>query len=100
MTLRKALITTAVIFFIVPAVPALAHDDDDYGYSGHQQYHDQLSEAHERAHEQGFWSRAEHRAYHRALRDMHRSYHDDSDGGQSYYYARPRYYYRSYGGWW
>jgi hypothetical protein len=96
MTLRNALIATAVLFMVAPVVPALAHDDDDY--SDHRQFHDQLSDAHERAHEKGFWSRREHRAYHRALRDLHEGYHGDSDGYQSYYYARLRYY-RSYGGW-
>ena len=50
-------------------VPALAHDDEDNSYSSHEQFHDQLSGAHERAHEYGFYSRGEHRAYHRALRD-------------------------------
>ena len=95
MALRKMLLTTAVFFMVAPVVPALAHDDD--GYGDHWRFHDQLSEAHERAHEEGFWSRAEHRAYHRALRDLHDSYHDDHDGYSSYY-ARPRYY-RSYGGW-
>lgn len=99
MRLRNALIAAAVLFAITPVVPALAHDDDD-GDSDHQQFHEELSDAHERAHEQGFWSRAEHRAYHRALRDMHEGYHDDRDGYQTYYYARPRYYYRGYGGWW
>jgi hypothetical protein len=30
MTLRNALIATAVLFMVAPVVPALAHDDDDY----------------------------------------------------------------------
>ena len=103
MTLKRALLTTAFMFVVLPAVPAMAHDDD---YGGHDALHDQLGDAHERAHEEGFESRAEHRAYHRALRNFHESYHDDRDGYPSYYRPRyynyyPRYYsypgYRSYG---
>ena len=74
MTLRKALLAAAVVLS-VPVMPALAHDDEDNGYDSHDRFHDQLSEAHERAHEYGFYSRAEHRAYHRALRDLHDEYH-------------------------
>ncbi len=96
MALRKTLITSALLFMVAPVVPALAHDND--GYSNHEQFHDQLSDAHERAHARGFWSRAEHRAYHRALRDLHEGYHGDRDGYQSYYYGGPRYY-RGHGGW-
>jgi hypothetical protein len=96
MTLRKTLITTAVLFMVAPVVPALAHDDDDY--SSHERFHDQLSDSHERAHERGFWSGDEHRAYHRALRDLHEGYHGDRDDYQTYYYPRQRYY-RGYGGW-
>ena len=97
MTLRKALLIAAVVLS-VPVVPALAHDDEDYGYSSHDRFHDQLSDAHERAHEYGFYSRAEHRAYHRALRDLH----DDAHGyPRDYYYSRPHYYRYgySYRGW-
>jgi hypothetical protein len=83
MTLRNAFIAAAVLVLSAPVLPALAHDDDDNGYSSHDRYHDQLSDQHERAHEEGFESRAEHRAYHRALRDQH----DDAHG-----YERPRYY--------
>ena len=93
MTLKAVMISTAVLFLIAPVASALAHDDD--GYGDHEQFHDQLSDAHRRAHEEGFWSRAEHRAYHRALRDLHEGYHEDNDGYQSYYYARPRSYYYS-----
>src|SRR5437868_8552643 len=70
MTPRKALLMATVLVLSIPVVPALAHDDDDYGYSAHDRFHDQLSDAHERAHEYGFYSRSEHRAYHRALRDL------------------------------
>ena len=97
MTLRKVLLTIAAALS-VPVVPALAHDDEDYGYSSHDRFHDQLSDAHERAHEYGFYSRAEHRAYHRALRDLH----DDAHGyPRDYYYSRPHYYGYGYGyrGW-
>src|SRR5260221_13745000 len=75
MTLRKALLAAAVLVLSVPVVPALAHDDDDNGYSSHDRYHDQLSDQHERAHEEGFESGAEHRAYHRFLRDQHDEAH-------------------------
>lgn len=93
MKLKSALLATAFAFTILPALPALAHDDEDYG---HRAFHDDLGEAHERAHEEGFESRSEHRAYHRALRDLHEGYHDDHDGYTGYYY-RPRYrYYYSY----
>src|SRR5260221_11912773 len=66
MTFRKSLLVAAVVLLSVPVVPALAHDDEDYGYNSHDRFHDQLSDAHERAHEYGFYSRGEHRAYHRA----------------------------------
>ncbi len=109
MTLRKALLAAAVVLS-VPMMPALAHDDEDNGYDSHDRFHDQLSDAHERAHdrfhdqlsdaherahEYGFYSRGEHRAYHRALRDLH----DAAHGYQPryYYYSRPRYYGYSYG---
>ena len=94
MTLRKALLMATVLVLSVPVVPALAHDDEDYGYNSHDRFHDQLSDAHERAHAYGFYSRGEHRAYHRALRGLH----DAAHGYQPryYYYSRPR----SYGyGW-
>ena len=102
MAIRKTLLTAVVLLAVAPVVPALAHDDDDNGYGGHEQLHNQLGEAHERAHEEGFESRAEHRAYHRALRNMHENYHDEHDGYRGYY--TPRYYYapryRTYGyGW-
>ena len=92
MTLRKALLMAAVLVLSVPVVPALAHDDEDYGYSAHDRFHDQLSDAHERAHEYGFYNRAEHRAYHRALRDLHDEAHGYRSAPQNYYYSRPRYY--------
>ncbi len=91
MSLRKALLMAAVLVLSVPVVPALAHDDEDYGYSAHDRFHDQLSDAHERAHEYGFYSRAEHRAYHRALRDLHDEAHGYRSAPQYYYYSRPRY---------
>jgi predicted alpha/beta hydrolase len=74
MTLRKTLLTAAVLLVSIPVVPALAHDDEDNRYDSHDRFHDQLSDAHERAHEYGFYSRGEHRAYHRA------------------HYSRPRFY--------
>src|SRR5258705_5330326 len=93
MTVRKALLMAAVLVLSVPVVPALAHDDDDYSYNSHDRFHDQLSDAHERAHEYGFYSRGEHRAYHRALRDIH----DYAHGYPRYhYYSRPYYYGSSY----
>ena len=100
MTATKILITATVLLLATPIVPALAHDDDDTGYASHEEFHDQLSAAHERAHEEGFESRAEHRAYHRALRDLHGGYHDNEYGtsyrsyyvpDRSYYYGRPRF---------
>ena len=97
MTLRKVLLAAALVLTL-PVMPALAHDDDeDFGYSSHDRFHDQLSDAHERAHEYGFYSRGEHRAYHRALRDLH----DDAHGYPRYYYSRPHYYGYGYGyrGW-
>ncbi len=97
MTLRKALLAAAVVLS-VPVMPALAHDDENYGYTSHDRLHDQLSDAHERAHEEGFYSRGEHRAYHRALRDLH----DDAHEYPRYrYYSQPSYYGYSYGyrGW-
>jgi len=99
MTATKILITATVLLLATPIVPALAHDDDDSSYARHEEFHDQLSAAHERAHEEGFESRAEHRAYHRALRDLHGGYHDNEYGtsyrsyyvpDRSYYYGRPR----------
>ena len=92
MTLRRAVLMAAVLVLSVPVVPALAHDDEDSGYNSHDRFHDQLSDAHERAHEHGFYSREEHRAYHRALRDLH-----DEAHGYPQYYSQPRYYgYRGY----
>ena len=96
MTLRKTLLMAAVLLLSVPVVPALAHDDEDNGYNSHDRFHDQLSDAHERAHEYGFYSRGEHRAYHRALRDLHGEAHGYQSAPQ-YYYSRPRYYGYSYG---
>jgi hypothetical protein len=61
MTSRKTFLMAAVVLS-VPAMPALAHDDEGYGYDSHDRFHDQLTDAHERAHEYGFSSRAEHRA--------------------------------------
>ena len=90
MTLRKALLMATVLVLSVPVVPALAHDDEDNGYSSHDRFHDQLSDAHERAHDYGFYSRGEHRAYHRALRDIHGEAHGYQP--QYYYYSRPRSY--------
>jgi hypothetical protein len=96
MTFRKTLLMAAVLLLSVPVVPALAHDDQDYGYTSHDRFHDQLSDAHDRAHDYGFYSRAEHRAYHRALRDIHGEAH----GYPQYdYYSRPRYYGYGYRGW-
>ncbi len=97
MTLRKALLMTAVVLLSVPVVPALAHDDEDNAYNSHDRFHDQLSDSHERAHEYGFYSRGEHRAYHRALRDLHDEAHGYQPAPQYHYYSRPRYYgYRGY----
>jgi hypothetical protein len=99
MIATKTLIMATVLLLATPIVPALAHDDDDYGYNRHWQLHDQLSTAHERAHEEGFESRAEHRAYHRALRDLHDDFHENQLGiPYSPYYARPRF--RVYWGLW
>lgn len=93
MTFRKTLLAAAVLLVSLPVVPALAHDDDDNDYDSHDRFHDQLSEAHERAHEYGFYSRGEHRAYHRALRDLHDSAHGyQRYQPRYYYYSRPRYY--------
>ena len=89
MTPKNAFLATALVLVVLPAAPALAHDES---YTGHHALHDELDDAHERAHEEGFESRAEHRAYHRALRDWHEGYHEDRDGYSSYY-NRPRYYY-------
>ena len=86
MTLAKALLAAAVVMSL-PMMPALAHDDENFGNNSHDRFHDQLSDAHERAHEYGFYSRGEHRAYHRALRDIH----DDAHGYPQRYY-RPQYY--------
>src|SRR3977135_1922148 len=95
MTVRTSLLVAACVLFSVPVVPALAHDDEDYGYNSHDRFHDQLSDAHERAHEYGFYSRGEHRAYHGALRDLHDAAHGYPR--YQYYYSRPRYY--GYYGW-
>ena len=97
MTLRKILLMAAVVLS-VPVVPALAHDDEDYGYTSHDRFHDQLDDAHERAHEYGFYSPGEHRAYHRALRDIHNEGHGYL---RYYYYSRPHYFGYGYGyrGW-
>jgi hypothetical protein len=97
MTVRKALLLAAVLLLSVPVVPALAHDDEDNGYNSHDRFHDQLSDAHERAHEYGFYSREEHRAYHRALRDLHDEAHGYQPAPREYYYSRPRYYGYGYG---
>ena len=98
MIATKPLITATVLLLAIPPVPALAHDDDDYGYNSHWQLHDQLSAAHERAHEEGFESRAEHRAYHRALQDLHGYFHENQvDIPYSHYYSQPHF--RVYWGW-
>ncbi len=97
MIVRKTILVAVVALLSVPVLPALGHDDDDYGYNSHERFHDQLSDAHERAHEYGFYSRGEHRAYHRALRDLHGEAHGYQPAPQYYYYSRPRYYgYRGY----
>jgi hypothetical protein len=99
MIATKFVIVATVLCLATPIVPALAHDDDDYSYNNHWQFHDQLSGAHERAHEEGFESRAEHRAYHRALRDLHDDFHENQLGiPDSQYYARPGF--RAYWGYW
>ncbi len=42
MTLRKVLLAAALVLTL-PVMPALAHDDDeDFGYSSHDRFHDQL----------------------------------------------------------
>src|SRR5260370_12574832 len=92
MTPRKALLMAAVLVLSVPVVPPLAHDDEDNGYSAHDRFHGQLSDAHERAHEYGFYSRSQHLAYHRPLRDLHDPAHGYQPAPQSYYYSRPRHY--------
>jgi hypothetical protein len=96
--MRKALLTAAVLLVSVPVVPALAHDDENYGYNSHDRFHGQLSGAHERAHEYGFYDRGEHRAYHRALRDLHGDAHEYRSAPQHYDYSRPRYYGYDYQG--
>lgn len=53
MTLGKVFLAAAVVLSL-PVLPALAHDDENYGYNSHDRFHDQLSGAHERAHEYGF----------------------------------------------
>jgi len=98
MIATRTLVTAALLLLATPVVPALAHDDDDYGYNSHWQFLDQLSAAHARAHEEGFGSWAEHRAYHRALRDLHEDFHENQPGiSYGHYYARPRF--RVYWGW-
>ena len=97
MTISKALIAVAALALAAPTTKALAHDDCGYdsGYYGggrHSQFHDELTEAHERAHEEGFYSREEHRAFHRALRYLHREYHEDHPS----YYGNGYYRYRSW----
>ena len=97
MTLRKTLITAAVLLLSAPVVPALAHDDDDNGYRSHDRYHEQLSDEHERAHDEGFGSRAEHRAYHRDLRDQHDDAHEYRAPRSYDNYPRRQYrFYREY----
>jgi hypothetical protein len=95
MTIGKALIAAAALALAAPTTKALAHDDDNYGYygGGHRQFHDELSEAQQRAHEEGFYSREEHRAFHRALRYLHHEYHEDNPsyygyGGYGYSWRR------------
>jgi hypothetical protein len=96
--MRKVLMAAAALALTAPLAPALAHDDDDYGYRGystHSRFHDELEEAHERAHEEGFYSPEEHRAFHRALRYLHHEYHEDNPyPNYRPYYYRPGYYYR------
>ena len=91
MTLRKSLLAAAVLVLSVPVVPALANDDEDYGHTSHDRYHDRSFDQHERAHDEGFRSRGEHRGYHRYQRDQH----DDAHGYQaprySDYYPRRQY---------
>jgi len=106
MSTTRILLTATALLLATSTMPALAHDDDNYGYSRHDEFHDDLSDAHRRAHEDGFYSRSEHRAYHRALRDLHQNYHgDDYDTSyRSYYSPYRRYYqvrpgYRAYWGW-
>ncbi len=95
MKLNSALLVCAFAFTVLPALPALAHDDWN---NGHQAFHNQLGDAHERAHDEGFESRTEHRAYHRSLRDLHQGYHEDR-GGYGYYRPRSYYSYPSYRSW-
>jgi hypothetical protein len=92
MTIGKALIAAAALALTAPLTSALAHDDDNggYTYGRHREFHDELSEAHRRAHEEGFYSNAEHRAFHRALRYLHREYHEDNPNYSNYYGYRYR----------
>jgi len=72
---------------------------EDNGYNSYDQFHDQLSGAHERAHEDGFYSRGEHTVPIIApFRDLHGEAHGYQSAPQIYY-SRPRYYgygYRGY----
>ena len=92
MAMTKILAAAAVLVLTTAVAPAFAHDDDA-DHADHARFHDQLSDAHQRAHEEGFYSRAEHRAYHRALRDLHGDFHEDHPGNwHDHSYGGSRYY--------
>jgi len=99
MTLIKALLAAAVLVLSVPVVPALAHDDDDNGYSSHDRTRPIVRPA-RTCPEEGFESGAEHRAYHRFLRDQHDEAHGygaRAIGTYNDYYPRRQYrFYREY----
>jgi hypothetical protein len=85
----KKTLVAASLLFILPVLPAFAHEDDYYGYRyqherdhrAHYRYHDRIADehswAHERAYEDGGWAPGEHAAYHRYLRWKHREFHED-----------------------
>ncbi len=75
----KPILLATALAFAVPAGGALAHDYSDWGgdQAEHQDFHDEINDAHAEAHAHGFSSEAEHRGYHEALRQLHDGYHDD-----------------------
>lgn len=95
---NKALTTSLILLFSLPAFPAFAYDDYYRHSAGHEQLHDRLSDRHERAHEEGFESRRDHRGYHQELRDSHEYSHEYRPAPRyNYYYSQPRYrIYREY----
>jgi len=67
MTATKILITRQCCYWPHPSCPRSMNT----GYARHEEFHDQLVRAHERAHEKASRAAPSIGAYHSGLRDLH-----------------------------